>query len=227
MAKKKTATRNSAPASSVRSGKAGNAGGAFLSALKKQGKTWSKARKVEGGSFGVPEIEDGTYQGRLTSAKLGVTKAKKGQDPQPWVNMSFVVLQGDYAGTRVRRSDFLTNEDEERQERNMENFFKTIQSLGFETAELKMEDLPDLIRDLNKDKPYVEIAISNWTSDKDNNKKGLNVYVNRELDKEEVKDLQAEDTDDQPEEGSEVEVEGGDEPEPAKSARRTTRSRGR
>ena len=163
--------------------------------------TWKSARKAKAGSFEEAEIEDGTYRAQLIDAKADVTK--KGQ---PYTNLTFVVLDDPYTGDKHRRADFLTDDDEQRQAQKLEGFSKTMSGLGYDVSELEMSEIPDLIEDVKKDKPFVEIYVRAWQGERSH---GISIYVNRLLTDEEIEEVK-----------DAVEEEGDDEPEkaPKKSA---------
>lgn len=159
---------------------------AWAKAAGKAKSTWKSARKAKGGQgFEEPEIEDGTYRARLVKASFGVSK----KSHAPYTNLRFLIVEPDspFKGNKHGRLDMLMDEDEERQQKNQENFSKTMHGLGYELEELDIEkDIPDLVEDLNKSRPYVELYIKNWQSDKNH---GLNIYVNRTLTEDEVEEL--------------------------------------
>jgi hypothetical protein len=200
--KKTTATKKgSAPAAADKP--KGKSDPAFKQAVKGLTGAWKKARTVDlgKGDFSTPDIEDGSYQAQLTGMQLGAfkpqaAKGKKGSDgfrpatpASLWVSFNFVIKNGDYAGTKVRRRDVLSNPDEspdpERAQKNLNNFVKNLKGLcgdAYDISALDIDaDLEDLAKDLSKDKPYAQLGISNWTSERDPDKKGINVYINKRL----------------------------------------------
>ena len=171
-------------------------------------KTWKSSRKAKGGRFEDVEIEDGTYHARLSKGTASISAKSK----VPYVVTKFVILQGDYEATTVRRQDFLQDDDAERQSMKQESFAKAMDGCGYDVSELDLSEVPQLVDDLNEDRPYVEIGIVNWQSDTNH---GYNCYVNRLLTDEEIAELgdgTTEDVDD-------------DEDLPAENVDKPTRSR--
>jgi hypothetical protein len=153
---------------------------AWAKAAGNSAKSWKSARQAKAGGFADVEIEDGTYPARFISGKADVSK--KGM---PYVNLKFKVLgDSEMQGLKPSRTDFLQDEDPERQEAKQAGFAKTMAGLGYGVDELELGEVPELMAELNKDCPLVEIYIKNWESD--SGKTGYNLYVNRQLTDEEA-----------------------------------------
>lgn len=130
----------------------------------------------------------------------------------------YVILDGEYEATKVRRMDFLSDEDPERQAAKQESFAKAMDGLGYNVESLELAEVPDLVADLNKDKPYIEVNIVNWQGDKSH---GYNCYINRQLSAEEVEELGM----NSPDDGSEVKDEAQEVEEQAPARRKPSRRR--
>ncbi len=173
-------------------------------------KNWKKAReaKAGGGNFETPDIEDGTYTARCTKAVCAFSKGNKDNPPTPYVNFSFIVVGGEYAGTKLNRSDWLTGtnaQGEDNSEDRMSYLSRVLQGFGYDVSESSFKDIPGVIEEIASHRPYVEIAtVTKQGSGKNSSKKYLTIYVNKPLTDEEAADLDIDDDDD-PEEGSEVE----------------------
>ncbi len=146
--------------------------------------SWKSARKAKAGEFTEePEIEDGTYQARLVNASAGVTK----KSSIPYVRLVFLIVEDcDYKGDKHSRMDFLLDDDDEKQAAKQASFAKCMSGMGYDVEELEMTDIPDLVDDLNKERPFVEVWIKNWQGEKSH---GKNVNVNRQLTEDEVASL--------------------------------------
>lgn len=155
---------------------------------KKVSKTWSKARGAKaGGGYSNPEIEDGNYVARVIKAKADFTKGTKTNPSMPYVSLTLVVVDGDYAGTKLMRMDRLNDQDPERAAGAQERFAKTMDGIGYDCSELELSEVPKLIDSINKDKPFCHITVKNSTGD--SGKEYLNVYCNKEATKEELENL--------------------------------------
>lgn len=175
----KKAASKAAPKKAAAAGKkeAAANGGAkkFLDAIKKGGGSFKKARTAKAGSFDLPDIADGTYIAQLVSASVSAT-----QKGVPQFKCNLVVVKGEAEGTKLTRTDWLRDEDEERELMNLENFSKNIQGFGIDTSALEESDLPELAASLTADKPFVRIGVKNWQSQA--GKPGLNIYINQLVD---------------------------------------------
>lgn len=201
MAVKKTAAKSSSKGSAPAA--KGKVDPAFAAAKKGLSGAWKKARTVEPGQsdFSTPEIDDGTYQAQLTLMQIGAFKPQpakgkpKTEGFRPatpaalWVRFNFVVKNGEFAGTKVSRRDVLMNPaeapDEERATKDLDNFVKNLKSLcgdAYDISELDIDtDLEELAKELSKEKCFTQIGIKNWVSERDPDKKGINLYINKRL----------------------------------------------
>lgn len=117
------------------------------------------------------------------------TKGNKTNPPGPLFRLQFMILDGDYAGTEISRTDFLSGTDKEgndNSEQKMSYFAKTLDGAGYDISGLAINELPALAGEINKDQPYVQIATQTKVS---NGKKYLTIYVNRTLTDDEIGDL--------------------------------------
>lgn len=121
-------------------------------------KAWKTARKVEagGGGFASPVAPDGRYTARMTSARAGVTKNK-----ELYISMAHVITEGPQTGTKVDIFQSL-------EPAKMEWAVKAVKSLGFEfeNDEASLTDMKEIMEELNKTKPIVQLSCKNKTVDK-------------------------------------------------------------
>ena len=157
---------------------------------RKAQKTWKKAREAKAGNdFSNPEIADGNYVARVLKAKADFTKGdkKKGYASIPYVSLTLVVVEGEYVGTKLNRMDRLGGNDEDQAVANQERFAKTMDGIGYNCEELELKEVPDLVKSINDDKPFVHITVANNTG-KDG-KEYLNVYCNKVATQDELDEL--------------------------------------
>jgi hypothetical protein len=144
--------------------------------------TWKTSRRAKLDDFQDAEIKDGRYYARLTKAGCSVTKKSK----IPYVSLKFIILEGVYEGTAVRRMDYLIDEDEERQAAKQKSFAKAMDGMEYDVSSLDLKELPALVSALNKDRPIVEVNISNWQGERSH---GYNLYINKVLTEQEITEL--------------------------------------
>ena len=165
----------------------------FMKKMGKYKKAYKEARTVDaGGSFSTPEMEDGSYEAKLTSVKAGVDKSDV-----PYVSLQFVVTKGPAKGERPSIYHGMRNED------SIEYLVKDCKRLGIETDEMELDETIDALLELASEKPLVKIDVKNneYKATKGPNKgkkvNALNVYVGKILqESEEVDDDDDEEEDD-------------------------------
>ncbi len=161
---------------------------AFATALKKKTKPFTKSRKAKAGGFSKPDIDDGPYVVRI-GAKARVINGK------PVVDFPWTVARGTSKGVRFTHSIWLDNDDAEREQRNFDDLSTRLQVLGYDMDSMEVADIPDILEEIDSDKPLVRCNIKNWASDSGNS--GINCYFNELLEAD----------DDEEDEGEEEETE--------------------
>lgn len=152
--------------------------------LKKIGKFWNKAKAkaAESANGDYPEFDDGRYIARLVDIQIGKSQSSN----RDQADFSFKFVEGEYAGKIKHNYQGLETEQ------NLEFFLKDLARLGYDIEELDIDDLKTVIKEITKEKPYVQIVLKT---------KGggdyQNVYINRLLDADDVEDESEEDEDDE------------------------------
>ena len=148
----------------------------FEQAMKGMSKKWNTARKVKDDFGGPPELADGTYVAQVASAGVGASKEV------PWFRIGFVIIRGDedVIGKQPSMFQRLLNPQDPDDPRGMENLFKALQRLGYETDNMEMSDLTDIAEHLSntQENPIiVTIRVKNTVGN--DGRKYQNVYVNK------------------------------------------------
>lgn len=149
---------------------------AFSDKFKKNAKAFKQAREAKPSEFSLPDIEDGSYVGRV-SAEAGVYK-----NGAPHVTFKVVVSKGDYEGTQLRKSNYL---DGESLLKNLEYVVKDLKTLlpdkEEDIASADAEDLDTFVDDVAKRNPLVRFTVKNGTS-ATSGKPWQSVYFNEVID---------------------------------------------
>lgn len=129
----------------------GGKGGGFGAAVSKFGKQFDAVKGAKSGAKGDDEVDEGDYYTRLSSARCGVSKKK-----EPYVSLNFVVVRGPFAKKKLSRFSSIR---EKQAEQDFEYLCKDFDRLGYDTSELKVNEVEDLVKDLNKSKPFVLVNV--------------------------------------------------------------------
>jgi len=146
----------------------------FLEAAKKMDKTWAAARSGKR-SFAKAELKDGIYNAQVVKANVGTFKSKnKGGGVVPFLSIRFICVKDNKDKTAVGQEPEMMftfdAADPEKTAKAMIRLAQNVQSLGFDTSDLNIGDLPALAEELTKDKPTCKLSAKN-------NNGFLNVYV--------------------------------------------------
>lgn len=119
-------------------------------------KVWEKARETPaggGGSFEVPDIQDGNYPAEVTDARCGMTKAN-----EPYVSFTLTVFGDEqYDGVKLDKYHSIKDMD-----KDLPRVVKTIKGIGYDLPDdFNPEDLEDLIAQIKEDRPKVIAAVKN------------------------------------------------------------------
>ena len=135
-------------------------GADFKKMLKSKAKIFERSKKKEAPSgyvkdeevikaFGLRVGKGITCKARLSSAKLVEV------NNSPVVKFRFVVTSGKNKGMPLQGADIWLNlDDDEKLEKAFDSIVFILQKLGYETDELDMENIADLLEELTKAKPY-------------------------------------------------------------------------
>lgn len=152
---------------------------AFEKALAKRKQTRSlmkKAREAERPDFSMPKIEDGSYIARV-KGKTGVTPNKG----VPFVELRWVIAEGEYKGKGWRMTYFLEGRDLEQEERTWASLGSALKTLSTrdDVESWEIEDLDPIIKEITEDAPLCRISLKNWKGEKS---EGINCYFNEYID---------------------------------------------
>jgi len=131
---------------------------AALAKLKKQKASWNKSRKATD-QFGEVNLPDGRYVAQLSRAILAISD-KSGQ---PYARFTFICKGNDDASIDGKRAPVfhsLSKTTNRTLEQNLESFAVTLQRLGYDTADLDLDEVGNILDELNKKKPLVNISVS-------------------------------------------------------------------
>ena len=132
---------------------------------------YKKARQQ---TFQEQLLPEGVYLGTLITSKLG--RDKNGNinvrfglsvmEPQDLKNKRCSIYYG------LHKTPWQTMQEAE------ERFYRTLQTLGYDTAEMEPTDLPEVIETLEKEQPRVSFRVKHNVSKK-NGKTYQQVYINQ------------------------------------------------
>lgn len=146
----------------------------FAVAARKVGKAWDDARNADPtNTFSTPNIDDGTYNCKVKSAKCGVIENGKNKG-MPFVSIVFTVTDGEFEGTNLPVMHTLADDVK------MSFLSKDLQRLGYETKDTSLADVEGMIDDLAETLPDVQVDVKNkYSKDANGNERhNVNVYVN-------------------------------------------------
>ena len=127
---------------------------------------------MKSGTFdnSIPDIDDGTYEAETTACRAGATKAGA-----PYFACDFKITEGDFKDVKVSKFDSINREE------SLEYLAKTLQGFGYDTEDLEVDDLPELAKAIQNEKPTVQIRVKNdpYTDKSGNVQKALRIYVNK------------------------------------------------
>jgi hypothetical protein len=191
----------------------------FLARIKKEKKVFDRAKKEKAPSGYVTdeeilEIFD-LKVGKSVQVKAQLRKVEEGEvNDQDILRFRFTVMDGAGKGTPLDHTIWVNDEDIEE---TFKEFVFILQKLGFDTDELTVSDLEDLVNELNEDKPLCRLSINAYKVKNGKNKgkirTGLRVVSALSDSEEEVEDDEGE-SDDVPEydeEGEDIDEEDSEE----------------
>lgn len=148
----------------------------YLSKTKSKWKEAAERAKENKGGFA--EFDDGKYVMRLVKAE-----ANKSQAGRPQVVSSWKFMDGDYKGQVYKSYRGIDSAD------NMYYFLLDAKRLGYDIDEFETSDLPDLLKQMSKDKPTISASLRS---------KGeyQNVLINKILDEDDLDEDDEDDEDD-------------------------------
>jgi hypothetical protein len=128
-----------------------------LAALEGEWKKQSAKAKAEGGLRRVPDTK---YIARLSEASV--------ENPGSGLRMKivFVILEGDYTGETLTKTDGLTGE------RSLEFLCRTLARLGYDPDDVSLKQLPAICAELTKEKPVCNVQARTGAND------FQNVFIN-------------------------------------------------
>lgn len=192
-------------------------------------KVWDRAKKKDAPvgyvkdeevikMFGLRPGSGITLKVRLVSATLVMV------NDTPIAKFKFIVQEGEHQGTPLQGSDIWLNlDDDEKLEDGLTTITFMLQKLGYETEELSLENLADVLAELTSEKPYCIIYLNCYVvkSGKNKGQKKYGVRVNsayNESESDESDDSEDEDDEEDEEEDSEDSSEDDDEEEDSEEA---------
>ena len=204
-------------------------GPTFASAIVKTKTAWSKARKAKDTGGGFPNAEEiieqlelGDGDGYTFEARLSSAQGKIDKNRNPLVSFNFVGIEGLADGLKLSRAHFLSEKTIKTGPNKgnvitvadvMSQLAVDLQRLGYETEELDPEDLEEILAELSKEKPGVQLYCKR-------SGQYVNVYINKLVDgvgeddeEEEDEELEDEEVDDEETEEEETEEEEDDDGE--------------
>ena len=104
--------------------------------------------------FGLSVGKGQTVKVRLNKAEL------KEVDDKLVFELRFTVAEGKKQGTPISQAFWLNLDDDEQLAKDFKSICFALQKMGYETEELKTEDLEELAEELTEEKPYLILYIS-------------------------------------------------------------------
>jgi hypothetical protein len=179
--------------------------------------------------FGLRPGSGITVKARLVSASVVMVSGTRGEVPV--AKFKFIVQEGEHQGTPLQGSDiWLPLDDDDELEKAFDTITFLLQKLGYETEDMTLDNLAEILAELTSEKPYCILYLNCYVGKSGKNKgvKKYGVRVNsaytpdddnaedegdEEDEEEDTEDDSEDDGEEEDSEESDEDSDGDDEPE--------------